>query len=428
LCLIMLNDKCICIKISFLLVVLFVFNATQSSGPEENDFGRCAYTSSTVKKMDVSLVVQTKKRFACDVCAATFAEKGTLTRHKRTHSGVKPYTCDVCSLSFAQSSTLSKHKKTHLDEKMFVCDLCPSAFAVSGALVVHKRTHTGERPHKCDQCEFTFIQSGHLVEHKRTHTGDKPFQCEQCDAAFAQGGHLAEHKRWHDNIRPYPCTYCEYSAVLSEDLKRHIRIHTGEKPYKCSECDDAFAQRGTLKSHIYYYHTKKGQADRKRKEARICKLLKEHNIPFDPERHVSFRSLSGTFARIDFFNKGKAACIVLEVDENQHESYTCDLERMNKLQAVLTLEGNELPVVYIRYNPDKYTVDGNKGLTKRRDREAKLIEFIKDVIDGKFPEGMNQVMAVQYMYYDTIGDNLRIWSNADYDARFRDSFCLKPII
>ena len=35
-----------------------------------------------------------------------FSKKGNLVRHKRTHTGDKPYECDVCNKRFSKSSNL----------------------------------------------------------------------------------------------------------------------------------------------------------------------------------------------------------------------------------------------------------------------------------------------------------------------------------
>ena len=38
-------------------------------------------------------VVDTNKSFACDICGKSFNLKHSLIRHKRTHTGEKPYSC-----------------------------------------------------------------------------------------------------------------------------------------------------------------------------------------------------------------------------------------------------------------------------------------------------------------------------------------------
>ena len=42
-----------------------------------------------------------------------FSRSDELSRHRRSHSGVKPYQCTVCEKKFARSDHLSKHIKVH---------------------------------------------------------------------------------------------------------------------------------------------------------------------------------------------------------------------------------------------------------------------------------------------------------------------------
>lgn len=42
-----------------------------------------------------------------------FSRSDELSRHRRSHSGVKPYQCIVCEKKFARSDHLSKHLKVH---------------------------------------------------------------------------------------------------------------------------------------------------------------------------------------------------------------------------------------------------------------------------------------------------------------------------
>ena len=93
--------------------------------------------------------------------------------------------------------------------------------------------------------------------------------------------------------------------------------------------------------------------------------------------------------------------VIVEVDEGAHKAYSAlhsggDSERMNNIARNMGC-----PVVFIRYNPDKYYVHGKRlnsypSFVERMEKLCSLIRFRLQDIPVVGPSNM----LVDYLYYD----------------------------
>ncbi|XP_039389832.1 neurotrophin receptor-interacting factor homolog [Mauremys reevesii] len=161
-----------------------------------------------------------EKPFHCPVCEKSFRLQSNLIVHHRTHTGERPYQCGECGRTFSQSSSLRTHSKIHLDQKPYVCSVCSKSFHHNSNLVLHQRTHTGERPYECSVCDKRFSDRSTLAQHRRVHTGERPYACPECGKCFSQASHLVKHRRTHAG----PCTVLAGDTAVPQN-----RPGTGEK-------------------------------------------------------------------------------------------------------------------------------------------------------------------------------------------------------
>ena len=76
-----------------------------------------------------------KNHYACgiDGCTYTAVQSSDVTKHRRIHSGEKPFVCGfgVCTYAAARSGSLTIHKKKHTGEKPFVSGVASKALLPS---------------------------------------------------------------------------------------------------------------------------------------------------------------------------------------------------------------------------------------------------------------------------------------------------------
>ena len=165
-----------------------------------------------------------------------------------------------------------------------------------------------------------------------------------------------------------------------------------------------------MKVHTYYYHTAEGRAERVREEERVKKyVLIEYDFDFKRQHYIDIKC--GVFAPTracaygDFILLFRNMVVILEVDEDQHKSYgvSCDVSRMAEIVETLRVEGNTQRIVFIRYNPHGFKVDGVTKHTTKEERHRRLAELLCDL---QAEEGKDDACDVRtfYLFYDTDAD------------------------
>ncbi len=104
--------------------------------------------------------------------------------------------------------------------------------------------------------------------------------------------------------------------------------------------------------------------------------------------------------------------VIVEVDENQHQSYDCSCE--NKRLMELSQDINHRPLVFIRFNPDKYFDQDNKNIpscfsiTKKtgalkvnnKKKWNERLSNLKTQIDYWMNNNTDKTIEIIQLYYD----------------------------
>lgn len=224
---------------------------------------------------------------------------------------------------------------------------------------------------------------------------------------------LKKYVRISTDERPFSCAFgeCNYKCSTSSSIMRHLRTHITEYPYSCSfeGCYYRAVSEAIIQYHILKRHNiLQKQILYKTQENRVDNLLKGWGYSADPEvtinasRNNCVQNTTNTFYRLDFtIANCVKAILILEVDEDQHNQYSvsCELSRMSDVRASLITAGYELPIFWIRYNPNgKYKIGSDEIKMLRPQRELALKAKLEELCFPDFaPESE---VNIHYMFYD----------------------------
>ncbi|CAG2110621.1 unnamed protein product [Medioppia subpectinata] len=208
-----------------------------------------------------------EKPFKCqwEGCAFASADIFCLRTHQMRHTGEKPYKCKVsgCGWSGRQQTSYDRHRRViHGQQRIFQCDWpgCDRRYRDKHSLNYHRKSHTGEKEFMCSfpECGKRFIGRSDMKKHESTHNAIKPYKCSWpgCGRSFVQKRYLSLHNLKHTGERPFPCDWpgCEWRSFTPHEQAKHKKTHTGERPYPCERCDRRFADESNLKAHLRTVH------------------------------------------------------------------------------------------------------------------------------------------------------------------------------
>ena len=143
------------------------------------------------------------ERFQCVLCNFETKYLTSIKDHFLRHTNTRDYNCPNCSYCARRNSDLKKHtlygccSKKFLATGIYKCELCEYQTSMKPNLIKHRRCHSGERPFSCDKCDYRATQKGALKKHERTHTKTRhtTFECGECNRRYSTKGNLNFHVR-----------------------------------------------------------------------------------------------------------------------------------------------------------------------------------------------------------------------------------------
>ena len=360
--------------------------------------------------------VVTKTCLICDKIP-TYGIKGTniplyCKNHKeKDHVDIKHKMCLNCDkrASFGIKYTklalyCKNHKETdHVDVMNKICVKC------------NKRPTYGVRGTKEAICCFIHKEIGHVDITHKTCKFENCYIRASYGFLFKSKTHCKKHKNNNEFIKNNPkCEFekCKNQPCYTDENNYPLRCEDHKKEgdkniieRQCSSCGlNCMLTEDNLCNDCNDYSERKHH---KRKETIIKNVLDANNFKYDTYDKIPSEACNKF--RPDFvFDRG-TYIIILEVDENQHQSYTCECEQARMINLFQDFGG--LPVVFVRFNPDGYTDNNCIRHQYTKSRETRLLSTLNSLMLHQ----PKDFLSVIYLYYNG-DDGINKVTNIKYES------------
>ena len=110
----------------------------------------------------------------CPMCYLTFVKRSELFKHKNiAHSTDENIVCQYCGKRCASATARKNHELVH-KEPEFQCRFCDKYLKTKEGVERHRKMHSGEKPFSCAVCSAQFTSRGGLGQHMRGAHGIAP--------------------------------------------------------------------------------------------------------------------------------------------------------------------------------------------------------------------------------------------------------------
>jgi hypothetical protein len=193
-------------------------------------------------------------------------------------------------------------------------------------------------------------------------------------------------------------------------------LHNNDRPYACAaeHCEAHFVKSNDLKRHVERNHTERAHQRRKKREEQLFGFLTSVGYSPDRETIVPFCGQgSKKLARIDFLIYKTDRVVAVECDEREHgcEPVLCEVTRMLDVAAQHRLT-SDLPLHFVRFNPDGYVLDGRAQKPKMAERHRELVLAIE--------EPLTAPLAITYICYSSTAGVADVTKSDDFPPELRD--------
>ena len=200
---------------------------------------------------------------------------------------------------------------------------------------------------------------------------------------------------------PYPTKRCK-----CKELATH-----GESPHNRTTCEEhavdasfAFVERACVSCGLSHYvldhnnHCKDCDPTQfnlvRLRKQRVVRDFLEANGQGDWVSYDRKIPEGCGLERPDFLYDFGKLFVVLEVDEWQHRDRACSCEQTRMVNISQSLG---MQTLFIRYNPDSFTINGQVSRVPTKRRLDELLRMLKQYRDGQ----LSSFCMVRYMYYDS---------------------------